>query len=119
MKKGEKISDKLIQKMTQEFDKDDGTIAGDEDRLIMQREGHASDKEYIITIEKVLIDDEDADEEYKILDQFSMKNNDKETMKKAIEANLGHAKKLNTDGKYCNEYGGTVEYLEMFFDVNK
>ena len=32
MKKGEKISDKLIQKMTQEFDKDDGTIAGDEDR---------------------------------------------------------------------------------------
>ena len=42
-----------------------------------------------------------------------------ELISKAIEAYLGHARKLNTDGKYCNEYGGTVEYLEMFFDVNK
>ena len=117
MKKDKEISDKLIEKLTKDFDADGDIIVGDEDELIMLRSGSPSDKEYNITVEKVLLDDEGAAEEYKILDQFSMKNNDKETMKKAIETYLGHARKLNTDGKYCDEYGGTVEYLEMFFSV--
>ena len=63
-----------------------------------------------------MLNDEGNAEEYEVLDQFFMKHNDKETMKEATESYLGHASKLNlTDGKYCDEYGGTVEYLENFF----
>ena len=40
-----------------------------------------------------------------------MKNDDTSTMKKAIEAYLGHATKLNL----ANEYGGTIKYLDFFF----
>ena len=42
-----------------------------------------------ITIEKVSADPDDEDNKnYDVLDQFSMENKDKETMKKAIESFL-------------------------------
>jgi hypothetical protein len=101
MKKDKEISDKLIQKMTQEFDADGDIIVGDEDELIMLRSGSPSDKEYNITVEKVSPDEDDEDNKnYDILDQFSMKNKDKKTMKKAIESYLKN--------------GGSFEYLKHF-----
>ena len=59
------------------------------------------DKEYNITVEEVSPDEDDEDNKnYDILDQFSMKNKDKETMKKAIESYL-----IN---------GGSFEFLKHF-----
>ena len=49
MKKGEKISDKVVAAMTKDFDADGDIIIGDEDELIMLRSGSPSDKEYNIT----------------------------------------------------------------------
>ena len=89
MKKGEKISDKVVAAMTKDFDADGDIIIGDEDDLIMIRTGSPSDKESTITIEKVSADPNDEDNKtYDILDQFSMEKKDKETMKKAIESFL-------------------------------
>ena len=89
MKKDEKISDKLVERLTKDFDADGDIIIGDEDKLIMLRTGSPSDNEYTITIEKVSADPDDEDDKnYDILDQFSMENKDKETMKKAIESFL-------------------------------
>ena len=101
LKKDKEISDKLIEKLTKDFDADGDIIVGDEDRLIMLRSGSPSDKEYNITVEEVSPDEDDEDNKnYDILDQFSMKNKDKETMKKAIESYL-----IN---------GGSFEYLKHF-----
>ena len=101
MKKDKEISDKLIEKLTKEFDADGDIIVGDEDELIMLRSGSPSDKEYNITVEKVSPDEDDEDNKnYDILDQFSMKNKDKKTMKKAIESYLKN--------------GGSLEYLKHF-----
>ena len=81
MKKGEKISDKVVAAMTKDFDADGDIIIGDEDELIMLRSGSPSDKEYTITIEKVSADPDDEDNKnYDILDQFSMENKDKKTI---------------------------------------
>ena len=89
LKKDKEISDKLIEKLTKDFDADGDIIVGDEDRLIMLRSGSPSDKEYNITIEKVSADPDDEDNKnYDVLDEFSMENKDKETMKKAIESFL-------------------------------
>ena len=92
MKKDEKISDKLVERLTKDFDADGDIIIGDGDTdgdIIMIRSGSPSDKEYNITIEKVSADPDDEDNKnYDILDQFSMENKDKETMKKAIESFL-------------------------------
>jgi len=89
MNKGEKISDKVVAALTKDFDADGDIIIGDEDELIMLRSGSPSDKEYTITIEKVSADPDDEDNKnYDVLDQFSMENKDKETMKKAIESFL-------------------------------
>ena len=92
MKKGEKISDKVVAALTKDFDADGDIIIGDGDTdgdIIMIRSGSPSDKEYNITIEKVSADPDDEDNKnYDILDQFSMENKDKETMKKAIESFL-------------------------------
>ena len=104
------ISKKLLEKITKEFDSDADIIVGDEAKLIMIRTGSEHDTECYITIEKVL-GDEPEDYEYEIIEQFSMKNDDTSTMKKAIEAYLGHATKLNL----ANEYGGTIKYLDFFF----
>ena len=101
LKKDKEISDKLIEKLTKDFDADGDIIVGDEDRLIMLRSGSPSDKEYNITVEEVSPDEDDEDNKnYDILDQFSMKNKDKETMKKAIESYLKN--------------GGSFEYLKHF-----
>ena len=101
LKKDKEISDKLIEKLTKDFDADGDIIVGDEDRLIMLRSGSPSDKEYNITVEKVSPDEDDEDNKnYDILDQFSMKNKDKKTMKKAIESYLKN--------------GGSFEYLKHF-----
>ncbi len=104
MKKDEKISDKLVERLTKDFDADGDIIIGDGDTdgdIIMIRSGSPSDKEYNITIEKVSADPNDEDKKnYDILDQFSMKNKDKETMKKAIESYL-----IN---------GGSFEFLKHF-----
>ena len=101
MKKDKEISDKLIEKLTKEFNADGDIIVGDEDGLIMLRSGSPSDKEYNITVEKVSPDEDDEDNKnYDILDQFSMKNKDKKTMKKAIESYLKN--------------GGSFEYLKHF-----
>jgi|TARA_B100001971_G_C17991915_1_gene432763 hypothetical protein len=101
MKKDEKISDKLVERLTKDFDADGDIIVGDEDALIMLRSGSPSDKEYNITVEEVSPDEDDEDNKnYDILDQFSMKNKDKETMKKAIESYL-----IN---------GGSFEFLKHF-----
>ena len=92
MKKGEKISDKVVAGLTKDFDADGDIIIGDGDAdgdIIMIRSGSPSDKEYYITIEKVAADPDDEDNlTYNILDQHSMENKDKETMKKAIESFL-------------------------------
>ena len=104
------ISNKLLEKITKEFDSDADVIVGDEDKLIMIRSGSENDSEYHITIEKVL-GDEPEDYEYEIIEQYSMINDDTSTMKKTLEAYLGHANKLNL----ANEYGGTIEYLDSFF----
>ena len=86
MKKGEKISDKVVAGLTKDFDADGDIIIGDEDKLIMLRTGSPSDKEYTITIEKVSADPDDEDNKnYDVLEQFSMENKDKNTMKEAIE----------------------------------
>ena len=101
LKKDKEISDKLIEKLTKDFDADGDIIVGDEDRLIMLRSGSPSDKEYNITVEEVSPDEDDEDNKnYDILDQFSMKNKDKKTMKKAIESYLKN--------------GGSLEYLKHF-----
>ena len=101
LKKDKEISDKLIEKLTKDFDADGDIIVGDEDRLIMLRSGSPSDKEYNITVEKVSPDEDDEDNKnYDILDQFSMKNKDKKTMKKAIESYLKN--------------GGSFEFLKHF-----
>ena len=101
LKKDKEISDKLIEKLTKDFDADGDIIVGDEDRLIMLRSGSPSDKEYNITVEEVSPDEDDEDNKnYDILDQFSMKNKDKKTMKKAIESYLKN--------------GGSFEYLKHF-----
>ena len=104
MKKGEKISDKVVAALTKDFDADGDIIIGDGDTdgdIIMLRSGSPSDKEYNITVEEVSPDEDDEDNKnYDILDQFSMKNKDKETMKKAIESYL-----IN---------GGSFEYLKHF-----
>ena len=104
------ISSKLIEKITKEFDSDGDIIVGDEDKLIMIRSGSEHDTEYYITIEKVL-GDEPENYEYKIIEQYLMKNGDTNTMKKALEEYLMHASKLNL----ANEYGGTIKYLNQFF----
>ena len=104
------ISSKLLEKITKEFDSDGDIIVGDEDKLIMIRSGSEHDTEYYITIEKVL-GDEPENYEYKIIEQYLMKNGDTNTMKKALEEYLMHASKLNL----ANEYGGTIEYLNQFF----
>ena len=84
-----KISDKTIAGLTKDFDADGDIIIGDEDELIMLRTGAPSDKEYTITIEKVSADPDDEDNKnYDVLDQFSMVNKDKNTMKEAIESFL-------------------------------
>ena len=106
----EKISNKLLEKITKEFDNDGDIIVGDEDKLIMIRSGSEHDTEYYITIEKVL-GDEPENYEYKIIEQYLMKNGDTNTMKKALEEYLMHASKLNL----ANEYGGTIKYLNQFF----
>ena len=106
----EEISNKLLEKITKEFDSDGDIIVGDEDKLIMIRSGSEHDTEYYITIEKVL-GDEPENYEYKIIEQYLMKNGDTNTMKKALEEYLMHASKLNL----ANEYGGTIEYLNQFF----
>ena len=101
LKKDKEISDKLIEKLTKDFDADGDIIVGDEDRLIMLRSGSPSDKEYNITVEKVSPDEDDEDNKnYEALDQFSMKNKDKKTMKKAIESYLKN--------------GGSFEFLKHF-----
>ena len=101
LKKDKEISDKLIEKLTKDFDADGDIIVGDEDRLIMLRSGSPSDKEYNITVEEVSPDEDDEDNKnYEALDQFSMKNKDKKTMKKAIESYLKN--------------GGSFEYLKHF-----
>lgn len=104
------ISKKLLEKITKEFDSDGDIIVGDEDKLIMIRSGSENDAEYYITIEQVL-GDEPEDYEYKIIEQFLMKNDDTDTMKTALESYLEQASKLNL----ANEYGGTVKYLDFFF----
>ena len=104
------ISSKLLEKITKEFDSDGDIIVGDEDKLIMIRSGSEHDTEYYITIEKVL-GDEPENYEYKIIEQYLMKNGDTNTMKKALEEYLMHASKLNL----ANEYGGTIKYLNQFF----
>ena len=97
MKKDEKISDKLVERLTKDFDADGDIIVGDEDALIMLRSGSPSDKEYNITVEEVSPDEDDEDNKnYDILDQFSMENKDKETMKKAIESFLKNGGDLNS-----------------------
>lgn len=106
----EEISNKLLEKITKEFDNDGDIIVGDEDKLIMIRSGSEHDTEYYITIEKVL-GDEPENYEYKIIEQYLMKNGDTNTMKKALEEYLMHASKLNL----ANEYGGTIKYLNQFF----
>lgn len=106
----EEVSNKLIEKITKEFDSDGDIIVGDEDKLIMIRSGSEHDTEYYITIEKVL-GDEPENYEYKIIEQYLMTNGDTSTMKKALEVYLMHASKLNL----ANEYGGTIEYLNQFF----
>ena len=106
----EEISSKLLEKITKEFDSDGDIIVGDEDKLIMIRSGSENDTEYYITIEKVL-GDEPENYEYKIIEQYLMKNGDTNTMKKALEEYLMHASKLNL----ANEYGGTIKYLNQFF----
>ncbi len=92
MKKDEKISDKTIAGLTKDFDADGDIIVGDGDTdgdIIMLRTGSPSDKEYTITIEKVSADPDDEDNKnYDVLDQFSMENKDKNTMKEAIESFL-------------------------------
>ena len=92
MKKGEKISDKVVAALTKDFDADGDIIIGDGDTdgdIIMIRSGSPSDKEYNITIEKVSADPNDEDNKnYDVLDQFSMEKKDKDTMKKAIESFL-------------------------------
>ena len=101
LKKDKEISDKLIEKLTKDFDADGDIIVGDEDRLIMLRSGSPSDKEYNITVEEVSPDEDDEDNKnYEALDQFSRKNKDKKTMKKAIESYLKN--------------GGSFEYLKHF-----
>ena len=104
------ISSKLLEKITKEFDSDGDIIVGDEDKLIMIRSGSEHDTEYYITIEKVL-GDEPENYEYKIIEQYLMRNGDTNTMKKALEEYLMHASKLNL----ANEYGGTIKYLNQFF----
>ena len=106
----EEISNKLLEKITKEFDNDGDIIVGDEDKLIMIRSGSEHDTEYYITIEKVL-GDEPENYEYKIIEQYLMRNGDTNTMKKALEEYLMHASKLNL----ANEYGGTIKYLNQFF----
>jgi hypothetical protein len=106
----EEISNKLLEKITKEFDSDGDIIVGDEDKLIMIRSGSEHDTEYYITIEKVL-GDEPENYEYKIIEQYLMTNGDTSTMKKALEEYLMHASKLNL----ANEHGGTIEYLNQFF----
>ena len=106
----EEISSKLLEKITKEFDSDGDIIVGDEDKLIMIRSGSENDTEYYITIEKVL-GDEPENYEYKIIEQYLMRNGDTNTMKKALEEYLMHASKLNL----ANEYGGTIKYLNQFF----
>ena len=106
----EEISNKLLEKITKEFDSDGDIIVGDEDKLIMIRSGSEHDTEYYITIEKVL-GDEPENYEYKIIEQYLMTNGDTNTMKKALKEYLMHASKLNL----ANEYGGTIEYLNQFF----
>ena len=106
----EEISNKLLEKITKEFDNDGDIINGDEDKLIMIRSGSEHDTEYYITIEKVL-GDEPENYEYKIIEQYLMTNGDTSTMKKALEEYLMHAKKFNL----ANEYDGTIKYLNQFF----
>ena len=106
----EEVSNKLIEKITKEFDSDGDIIVGDEDKLIMIRSGSEHDTEYYITIEKVL-GDEPENYEYKIIEQYLMTNGDTSTMKKALEVYLMHANKLNL----ANEYDETIGYLYQFF----
>ena len=67
------ISDTLLQKITQAFDSDGDIVVGEERELIMIRTGDSSDQEYIISIEKVLLNDEEI-ENYEILRWMFMDN---------------------------------------------
>ena len=78
MKKGEKITDKVVAALTKDFDADGDIIVGDGDTdgdIIMIRSGSPSDKEYNITIEKVSADPDDEDNKNYDGNSIKWKNN--------------------------------------------
>ena len=78
------IPDTLINKMVKAFDSDGDIVVGEERELIMIRTGDSSDEEYIISIEKVLLNDEDEIEDYQIDETLSMNKGDTQTLRQAI-----------------------------------
>ncbi len=95
------ISDKLLQKITQAFDSDGDIVVGEERELIMIRTGDSSDQEYIISIEKVLLNDDEI-EDYEILQTFSMEKGNSKTI---LEATISFLEKSSWN----------TEKLEKFF----
>ena len=81
------ISDILLQKITQAFDSDGDIVVGEERELIMIRTGDSSDQEYTISIEKVLLSDDEI-EDYEILETFSMEKGNSETILEATKSFL-------------------------------
>ena len=95
------ISDTLLQKITQAFDSDGDIVVGEERELIMIRTGDSSDQEYIISIEKVLLNDEEI-EDYEILQTFSIEKGNREKIKEAIKS-------------FLEKSSWNTEKLEKFF----
>lgn len=95
------ISDTLLQKITQAFDSDGDIVVGEERELIMIRTGDSSDQEYIISIEKVLLNDEEI-EDYEILQTFSIEKGNGEKIKEAIKS-------------FLEKSSWNTEKLEKFF----
>ena len=80
------ISDTLIEKMVKAFDSDGDIVVGEERELIMIRTGDSSYDEYVISIEKVLLNDEGEVEDYQIDQTFSMEKGDTETLRQATNS---------------------------------
>ncbi len=95
------ISETLLQKITQAFDKDADIVVGEERELIMIRTGDSSDQEYIISIEKVLLNDDEI-ENYEILQTFSMEKGNSEIILKVTKS-------------FLEKSSWNTEKLEKFF----
>lgn len=95
------ISETLLQKITQAFDKDADIVVGEERELIMIRTGDSSDQEYIISIENVLLNDDEI-ENYEILQTFSMEKGNSEIILKVTKS-------------FLEKSSWNTEKLEKFF----